>query len=221
MLPKTIIMIDTNKLMELETFNSRIQYLDTHATKWNTISIIGKYKNALGHIVENIKEVLDPEEYENIMSQKSLRQMKLELALKMDILDDTLEAYADTIGNEDLFYKASNTKGDYFSLPYEAFERKVRGMIKLLQKHVIAMSEYGMTNEQIADAIHQFTLYEQKRGIEVTYPMKRDKDQKSLEEMFEVAKYNASKLDKTMRLFKNSDLVFYRGYETTIMYIEN
>ncbi len=213
-------MTDTEKLTELESFNSRIHYLDTHATKWNTISIIGKYKNALGHIVESIKETLDPEEYENIMNQKSLRQMKLELALKMDILDDTLEAYADTIGNEELFYKASNTKGDYFSLPYEAFERKVRSMIKLLQKHVIAMSEYGMTNEQIADAIHQFTLYEQKRGIAVTYPMQRNKDQKSLEELFEEATHTSTKLDKIMRLFKNSDLVFYRGYETATMVIE-
>ena len=154
------------------------------------------------------------------MSQKSLRQMKLELASKMDILDDTLEAYADTIGNEELLFKASNTKADYFSLVNEAFEKKVRGMIKLLQKHVIAMGEYGMTNEQIADAMHHFTLYEQKRGLPITYPIKKDKTTKSLEELFSEAAYSANKLDKTMRLFKNSNLVFYKGYETSTLILQ-
>ena len=69
----------------------------------------------------------------------------------MDTLDDMPEAYAMDTDNAELTERANNTKSDYPRMSNEDFELKVKQFIGLLEMHLQAVDDYGMSQEQLKD----------------------------------------------------------------------
>ena len=114
-------------------YQTTLDYLDAHNAVWNAVPIIGKYKNALSAINMSIKTAAADQADAQVFIGKSLSALKKTIAAKMDILDDMLEAYAVDTDNAELTERANNAKSDYFRLPNEDFEIKVKQVIGLLE----------------------------------------------------------------------------------------
>ncbi|MEQ8470980.1 MAG: hypothetical protein RIC35_07340 [Marinoscillum sp.] len=130
----------------------------------------------------------------------------------MDILDDTLEAYAEDTENTELLAQASNTVTDYFSLTNEEFEIKTKNMIDLLDARVAEMVDYGMTAPQIEEVKTSFGLFQDKRGTPRSYRIASRIATSDLVTLFAEANTTVGRLDKVLKRFKRSNTSFYQGY---------
>ena len=197
------------KLGMLEETNA---YLDDHIAVWTAVPIISNYKNKVHELVYHIKEVQKKTDPANIHKGQSILHLKKQIADKMDILDDTLEAYAEDIGDNELRKLADNYYSDYFRLPYEAFEEKVTDMITLLEKHVDKMHDYGLVQDQIDDVKLNLDEYQLSLDKPRSYKIGQAIAQESIEEHINEASEYADKLDRVMKRFKRSHVTFYNGY---------
>ncbi|WP_109831082.1 hypothetical protein [Reichenbachiella versicolor] len=194
-------------------FEATNLYLDHNAAIWNAIPILTKYKTALNQVIEGIKQNALDQDSAQITIGGSIRELKQVIADKMDILDDSLEAYADDMNDSELLAQASNSKSDYFRLSHEEFETKTKNVIGLLEKNVDAMADYGMTVEQIEDVKTNFNSFQEKRGMPRAYQIASRIATQSLEELFEEGNKALTRLDKVMSRFRRSNVTFYIGYE--------
>ncbi len=202
-----------SQINRLEMFEATNLYLDHNAAIWNAIPILTKYKTALNQVIEGIKQNALDQDSAQITIGGSIRELKQVIADKMDILDDSLEAYADDMNDSELLAQASNSKSDYFRLSHEEFETKTKNVIGLLEKNVDAMADYGMTVEQIEDVKTNFNSFQEKRGMPRAYQIASRIATQSLEELFEEGNKALTRLDKVMSRFRRSNVTFYIGYE--------
>lgn len=100
-------------------------HMDTHPEVWNAIPVIGRYKNELAQLIEQIKTTAREQEQAQVFIGQTQRDLKKQIADKMDILDDILESYAEDQEKPELLAKVSNSYSDYFKLPNEDFETKI------------------------------------------------------------------------------------------------
>lgn len=201
--------VEINRLEMLEDTND---YLDIHATVWNPIPIITRYKNDLTQVIQAIKQAARDQDASQVFIGRSKKQLKREIAEKLDILDDTAEAYAGDIGDAELLSKVSNSMSDYYQLPDEDFETKSKNVIDLLQAHVADMADYGMSQEQLDDIKLQFNQFEEKSGKPRAFQIASRIATESLDDLFKESTVISSKLDKVMNRFKRSHASFHKGY---------
>ncbi len=198
------------KIEMLEQTNA---YLDDHIAVWIAVPIISNYKNHMHQLIPLIKsESASPEITLEIHSGQSILHLKKQIADKMDILDDTLEAYAEDIGNDELKAMAANYYSDYFRLPYDQFAEKVTEMIELLEKHVKNMAEYGLVQDQIDDVKLNFDEYQVSLDKPLTYDIASSLSNQNMDDLLDEAVRYADKLDNVMKRFKRSNVTFYNGY---------
>lgn len=203
--------MNISQIDRFEMFQATNDYLDSHTEVWNGIPIVANYKNRLTMILSDIKEASLNEEMPRNFFGSSLRMIKKNISDKMDILDDTLEAYAEDIQNEELRAKASNSSLDYFSISNEEFENKVVSVIGLLEENVEAIVEYGMSQGQIDDAKLTFNNYLLKRGQSRVYNFE-SRSELPINSMYDKADEYLKKLDRVIKRFKRSNPSFYLGY---------
>ncbi|MEP1095211.1 MAG: hypothetical protein ABJG78_08885 [Cyclobacteriaceae bacterium] len=133
--------MNQSQVHEIEMYEATNNYLDRYSNLWSPIPIIGNYKNYLSIIIANIRQFANIVEEEPKMNGE-LRTLKMQLADKMDLLDDIMETYALDIDDRKLFEQSANTHSDYIKLPSNKFELKVRQVIALLERHVAEMADY-------------------------------------------------------------------------------
>lgn len=202
--------MNQEQVHELEMFEAINDYLNKHADIWSTVPIIGNYKNQLSIIISHIHKFTSNSTKPN----GALRTLKLQLADKMDILDDVMEAYATDIGDEKLRVLSANSHADYVSLSTDKFELKVRQVIALLERHVAEMSDYGINSEQIEDAKLCFNDYLRQVGKPYSYPIDSRIVAQDLVGLFKEANIYLNKLDNVMQRFKRSSIQFFLGYQS-------
>jgi hypothetical protein len=207
-----------NKLAMFKTTNG---YLDNNASVWSAIPIVNTYKTNLLHSIEGIKEAALRQDASQVFIGASQRELKLQIAQKMDILDDTLEAYAADTENAELLSQAANSATDYNRLPNEEFQIKVTNVIDLLESNVDAMADYGMSTAQIIEVKATFVLFQDKTGTPRSYQIQSRIATGDLESHFEEATKVLSKLDNVMSRFKRSAPSFYSGYIAARKIIKN
>lgn len=193
-------------------FQATNDYLDSQSTVWNTIPIIGTYKNQLATTIDGIKESAKDQADAQVFVGKSVKAFKRTISEKMDMLDDLLEAYALDTDNAELAAKAANTQTDYYSLSYEDFEVKVKQVIGLLETYAGEMSDYGMTTQQIDDVKIDLDQFLAVRGKPRAYQIASSTATKSLEELFDSGREATEKLDRVLKRFKRANASFYNGY---------
>jgi len=196
-----------NELDMLEQTNA---YLDDHIAVWISVPIINQYKNKIHQLTLAIEKSLEHEP--RVHTGQNILHLKKQISDKMDILDDTLEAYADDIGNEALREKANNHYSDYFRLTYDDFLEKVIAVIDLMEENIEDMHSHGIVQDQIDDVKLNLDEFQVSMDKEPTYNMAKKLSNLSVEEHMEEASEYAGKLDKVMKRFKRSNVTFYNGY---------
>lgn len=158
-----------NQINRLEMYQATNSYLDSNAAVWSAIPIINTYKTAFVQTIQGIQETSQKQESAQVYLSTSLRQLKHQIAQKMDILDDTLEAYAADTENSELLARAANSASDYFRLSNEDFEIKTKNVIDLLDSNLAAMADYNMSEAQIEEVKTTFGLFQYMRSTPRSY----------------------------------------------------
>ncbi|MEP4095758.1 hypothetical protein [Reichenbachiella sp.] len=204
--------MNQNQINQLEMFQSTDDYLNTYTAVWSVVPIASQYKTNLSQVIDAIRSSAQDQEAAQVFIGSSMQQMKHQIADKLDILDDVLEAYADDIEDAELLVKASNSKSDYLRLSYEDFEVKSKNTIDLLETHVEQMKDYGLSTDQIDDAKLSLGMYQDKRGKPRSYRIASRVATQSLKDQFSEGKMAITRLDRVMKRFKRSNASFYNGY---------
>lgn len=198
---------------EIEMYQATNEYLSRHSSVWSSIPVIGNYKNHLSIVIRHIYH-FRRERVDEPKMNGALRTLKMQLAEKMDLLDDVMETYAVDIGDKKLSEQSANSHSDYIKLANVPFEQKVRQVIALLERHVAEMADYGINSEQIEDAKLCFNEYLLKAGKPLSYRIDSRIVAQDLDGLFKEAKIYIVKLDNVMQRFRRSNVQFYLGYQS-------
>ncbi|MDN5204591.1 hypothetical protein QQ008_24580 [Fulvivirgaceae bacterium BMA10] len=210
-----------SQINRLEMFQVTNDYLDTHNSVWNTIPVLGKYKNQFASIIEALKEAAGQQADARVFIGKSLQSLKKTIAEKMDILDDTLEAYAEDTEDAELLSKAQNSVTDYFKLPNEDFETKTKQMIGLLEEKATDMADYGMNVEQVEDAKIDLDRFLATRGKPRVYRVASSMATKEIDALLKEGGIVLERIDRVLKRFKRANSSFYNGYLASRKVIDN
>ena len=201
-----------NQINRLEMYQATNDYLDAQNAVWSAIPIIGNYKNQLSGIITSVKDAAADQADAQIFIGKSINALKRQIASKLDMLDDILEAYALDNDNAELAQQASNSTTDYYSLSHEDFEIKAKQVVGLLETHLAAMADYGMTAEQIEDAKLDVDEFLAKRGKPRAYQVASRVATQDIDQLFKDGTAVTEKLDRVLKRFKRANASFYNGY---------
>ena len=196
-------------------------YLNEKTAVYSAIPIIVNYKNDLVNLIIAIKAAAKKQDEAQVFVGQSKNELKRLISEKMDILDDTAEAYAEDTGNAELLATVGNTMSNYYQLPNETFVTKVKNVIEIMETHVEAMADYGMRQEMIDDVKLQFDLFEEVRGKPRAYRVASRIATQDLEGLFKEAITITKKLDNVMKRFKRSNASFYNGYLAARTVVDN
>ena len=213
--------MNQDQINRLEMYQTTLDYLDAHNAVWNAVPIIGKYKNALSAINTSIKTAAAEQADARVFIGKSLSALKKTIAAKMDILDDMLEAYAVDTDNPELTQQADNSTTDYFGLPNEDFEIKVKQVIGLLETNLEAMADYGMSEEQLKDVKADYDQFLVLRGKPRSYQVASSAATQDIATLFREGTVSTEKLDRVMKRYKRANTNFYNGYVAARRVVDN
>ncbi|MFY0628444.1 MAG: hypothetical protein JXR07_19260 [Reichenbachiella sp.] len=164
--------------------------------------------------IQGIQKASLKQESAQVFIGGSLRELKHQIAQKMDILDDILEAYAADTENAELLSKSANSVSDYFRLTNEDFEIKTKNVIDLLDSNLSTMSDYGMSADQIEEVKTSFALFQDKRGVPRSFQIQSRMATDDLASLFNEVNKMLNRLDNVLKRFKRSDPSFYTGYDS-------
>ena len=199
-----------------------ITFMNKNTAKWSTIAIIGMLMSKLNELFEAITEHKEAQNAAKVFIHKNKNEQKRIVADKADILNDTLEAYADIEENAELEYKADKSSSDLYKLRNEDFKTVITETITLLEGNLNNMADYGMTEPQITDLKTSFDNFLVMNGQPRQYRISSKVATESLKELFsKSSKLLDTKLDKLMKRYKNSDPNFYKGYLAARVIVDN
>ena len=204
--------MEKKQIKRLEMMETTNSFLDTNTAVWSPIPIVATYKNQLAQAIDELKQAAQDQEAAQVFISRSLKELKLRISEKMDILDDILEAYAEDQEDVELMSAAANSKSDSYRLSNEDFETKVKNVIDQLEGHVTNMKDYGLTKSQIHDVQLSFGAYQDRRGIPRSYKVASRQATESILALMEEGTTAISRLDKVMKRFRRSNPSFYTGY---------
>lgn len=213
--------MNQRQINRLEMFQATNSYLDDAPTIWSGIPVIATYKKDLADVIDAIRTSAKDQDAAQVFISSSIRQMKRQIAEKMDIFDDILEAYAEDAGNMELQTQAGNTKSDYYRLPNEDFETKTINTISLLEQHLENMKDYGLLQDEVEDVKVSFGVFQERVGKPRSYQVASRIATQSLEGLIDQGSDILNRMDKVMKRFKRSNSGFYNGYLAARTIIDN
>lgn len=197
-------------------------YLDANTPVWSSVPVINTMKTQLDNILQLISEHQDAKEASRVFLGSNKTALKKAVAEKADILNDTLAAYAAVEENAALEQKADRSYSDLYRLPNQEFIAVTRETILLLEEHVEAMADYGMSPDQITDLKNAFDNYLAIHGQPRLYRVATSQATRALEDLFTQAhELLTSRLDRIMKRFKSADPNFYKGYLSARVIVDN
>ncbi|MCV9385524.1 hypothetical protein [Reichenbachiella ulvae] len=202
-----------DQINRLEMGQATNSYLDGHAAVWSSIPIINNYKSVLTQSILGIEKAALEQESSKVYISASVRDLKYQIAQKMDIMDDIQEAYASDTNNAELLSQSTNSASDYFRLSHEDFEIKTKNMIDLLEQNVEAMADYGLSTDQIEEVKTSFATFQDKRGVPRSYQIQSRVATESLASLFDEMNKTLERMDNVLKRFKRSNPSFYAGYQ--------
>ena len=205
--------MNNDQINKFEMLKATNTYLDANTPVYSTIPILAKYKTNLTTVIDGIKKAALDQEAAQVFVGQSKTELKRTIAEKMDVLDDTAEAFAADTDNAELLSRMSNSMSDYYKIPNEAFETKVQNTIELLEVNLPAMCDYGMTQDLIDEVKVYFNEFEEKTGKPRAYQIASRVATESLSDLFKEATKVTEKMDRVMKRYKRSNSSFYNGYQ--------
>ena len=204
--------MNQKQINRLEMLQATNDHLVNNPEVWNAIPIIGNYKKQLVQLIDQIKSQALKQDAAQVFVGKSQRDLKKQIADKMDITDDILEAYATDTGDPELLSKTANSYSDYFKLANEDFEIKVKNVIDIADQHLEVTADYGANAAQLDDVKADLNLFLERRGKPRAYQIASRTATLNLEDLFKEVTVILKKLDNVMTRFKRSNVAFYNGY---------
>lgn len=217
----TYIIMNQKQINRLEMFQATNSYLDDAPNAWSGIPVIATYKKDLTDVIEAIRASAGDQDAAQVFVSSSIRQLKRQLAERLDIFDDILEAYADDTDNSELLAQAANSKSDYYRLPNEDFETKAINTFSLLDQYLEAVGDYGLIREEVEEAKVSFGVFQDRVGKPRSYQVASRVATQSLEELIGQGSDILNRMDKVMKRFKRSNSGFYNGYLAARTIIDN
>lgn len=209
----------TNRLNMLESVNN---YLDENAGKWQGISRLVAAKTELSQKIAAINAAAEAQANAQATYGKTKMALKKAIAAKADILNDVIEAYALTEGDDELARQMSDSQWELYRLPYNDFYIKVRSIIdKASELQEVLVSDFGLTTELITDVQNDLNQLLEIDGLPRAYQIKSSVATNEIEQLLSQAGdllYN--QIDKLMSIFKHSDPNFYHGYQKARMIVD-
>ncbi len=212
-----------NQVNRKERNDVVINFLDDNATKWNSISKVGEFKNEFEALNTGIEEAQAAQSEAQVSVGKSKKQLKRTIAEKADILNDAVEAFAAVTENPALEDKMSATASELNRLRNEDFIVRIMEVVTgtLAHKDTL-LAEYGVTEEQIIDLQTDLNGFQNILGKPRAYQIASVQATKDLSALFtESDSVLYTKLDKVMKIFKRRDTTFYNGYLAAREIVDN
>ncbi|MCV9388507.1 hypothetical protein [Reichenbachiella ulvae] len=213
--------MEQTQINSSEMFQDTDTYMDENTAVWSAIPIVGIYKNRLAEIISKIKTAAQEQEAAQVFLGKSLRQVKKDISLKMDVLDDILEAFAEDTDNSTLLAQSSNNFTSYYSLPNEDFETKTKNMIDLMDREIDNLTDYGLTPAQLDDVRMSFNDFSDHRGKPRAYRIASRVATQNIADLIDEGDKTLDRLDKILKRFRRSNPAFYNGYQAARMVVKD
>ncbi|MGQ1889229.1 hypothetical protein ACT29H_02180 [Thermophagus sp. OGC60D27] len=208
-----------NKKNMLESVNT---YLDEHAEKWQGIGRLVAAKTQLSQNIAAINSAAQAQAEAQVTYGKTKQALKKAIATKADILNDVIEAYALTEGDNELARQMGDSKSDLYRLPYNDFFIKVRSIIdKASELQEVLVTDFGLSAEQITDVQNDLNQLLEINGLPRAYQIKSSVATNQIEQLLsESSDLLYNQIDKLMSIFKHSDINFYHGYQKARMIVD-
>lgn len=199
-----------------------INYLNTSASKWSGIPIIGNIKNELNEVNAGIDNRLKKQTESRVFMGKNKAQLKRVMAEKADILNDQVETYASINGDLALEARMRASMSDLVNLKNEQFVVKIQEVVTEVENYLEPLSaEYGVNEAQVADLKSDLDVFLDMQGMPRAYQIESVMATQSLDELFKQSTIVLQKLDKVMKIFKRRDTNFYNGYLAARVVVDN
>ena len=194
-----------------------------NSEKWNVIPKASEFKNELNSINQNIEEEAKKQANAQIFVGKNKSHLKRIISNKGDILNDSAGVFGALSGNMELAQQMDDSASDLFKLKNEDFIMRVKLIVEKVSTHLEPlMTDYGVTKEQLTDFKNDIDQFLEINGMPRAYRVASDVATQDLKELFYSANdVLTNKLDKVMKIFKNRDVNFYKGYLAARMVINN
>ncbi|MCG8483834.1 MAG: hypothetical protein MJA31_11035 [Clostridia bacterium] len=197
-------------------------YLDANTSVWSSIPVINTIKPQLDDVLQSISEHQEAKEASQVFLGSNKTALKKAVAEKADILNDVLATYAAIEGNATLEQKADRSYSELYRLPNQEFVVVIKETIKLLEEHIEAMADYGMSPDQITDLKNAYDNYLAISGQPRLYKVATSQAVRALEDLFTQAnELLTARMDRVMKRYKSADPNFYRGYLAARVIVDN
>ncbi|WP_378176693.1 hypothetical protein [Aquimarina sp. SS2-1] len=207
---------------KLDMYEAVQTYLDANTDKWNGVPVLITFKNQFSELLSNIREHQENQEAARVYLGANKTTQKRFVSEKADILNDALEAYAAIEENIELEQKAAKSFSDLNRLRNQDFVTVVTETITLLEQHLEALADYGVTADQITDLKNSFDQFLTLQGQPRQYRIAGKQATLNLAELFEnTSSLLSNKMDKVMKRFKRTDANFFNGYQTARIIVNN
>lgn len=212
--------MNQKQINRLEMLQATNDHLDSNPEVWTAIPVIGTYKNQLVQLIDQIKSEALKQDAAQVFVGKSQRDLKKQIADKMDIADDILEAYAADTNDPELLSRTANSYSDYFKLGNEDFEIKVKNVIDIAEAHLDVTVDYGANAAQLDDIKADLNLFLARRGKPRAYQIASKTATLNLEDLFKEVTVVLKKMDNVINRFKRSNTTFYNGYNAARIIVD-
>ncbi len=206
--------MNRSQLNHKEMHEAVIHFLNLNADKWSSIPKVGEFFNAFILVNAEIDQAQEAQQGAQVFLGKNKKQLKKTIAMKADILNDSLEAMALIEGNMSLKSRMAATYTDLYETVNALFVPRIMEIITEAENHQeVLTTEYGVALPQIESLKQGVDQFLELTGQPRAYRIASVQATKSLEQLFAEAKdILTNKLDKVMSLFKHRDANFYNGY---------
>ncbi|MFD2565526.1 hypothetical protein [Aquimarina rubra] len=207
---------------KLDMYEAVQTYLDANTDKWNGVPVLITFKNQFSELLSNIREHQENQEAARVYLGANKTTQKRFVSEKADILNDALEAYAAIEENIELEQKAAKSFSDLNRLRNQDFVTVITETITLLEQHLEALADYGVTADQITDLKNSFDQFLTLQGQPRQYRIAGKQATLNLAELFDnTSSLLSNKMDKVMKRFKRTDANFFNGYQTARIIVNN
>lgn len=207
-----------NKKNMLNAINN---YMDEHEDKWNSIARLATTKSTLAQILEDLELAQTAQAEAKATFGKSKLALKKAIALKADVVNDLLEAFALTEEDYELARKMRDSTSSLYRLPYSAFFIRVKTIIeKATELKDVLTNDFGMQAEQLTNLQQDFNRLLEINGKPRAYQIRLSIATNKISQLLSEANDITRQMDKLISIFKDKDPNFYHGYKKARMIVD-
>lgn len=215
--------MNQNQINRKEMYETVNSFLDNNSAKWTSIPKLAEFKNAFSSVIGQISEAQYAQQESKVYLGKNKTQLKNTVALKADILNDSIEAFALVTGNMELANKMATSYSQLNRMRNAEFIPAIMAIVTAADSNAEPLqTEYGVSAEQVEGLKNDFDAFLDINGEPRTYRIASVQATKDLESLFtEATDILQNKLDKVMSIFKRRDVNFYNGYRSARVVVDN